>query len=96
MQSLYYKAFNYIESSQPLYLGIYFSLLLHLSILLFDKSAWCCQEGKTEKKKNILWEIISVRCGIGCASEDVLSIEAAYSTKHQAGLGVCAFSDGEQ
>ncbi len=35
MQSLYYKAFNFIENSQPNHLGIYFSLLLHLSILLF-------------------------------------------------------------
>ena len=35
MQSLYYKAFNYIESSKPNHLGIYFSLFLHLIILLF-------------------------------------------------------------
>ena len=35
MQSLYYKAYNFIENSQPTHLGIYFSLLLHLSILLF-------------------------------------------------------------
>ena len=35
MQSLYYKAFNFIENSQPNHLGIYFSLFLHLSILLF-------------------------------------------------------------
>ena len=35
MQSLYYKTYNFIENSQPTYLGIYFSLLLHLSILLF-------------------------------------------------------------
>ena len=35
MQSLYYKAFNYIETSQPTHLGIYFSLFLHLIILLF-------------------------------------------------------------
>ena len=35
MQSLYYKAFNYIETSKPTYLGIYFSLFLHLIILLF-------------------------------------------------------------
>ena len=35
MQSLYYKAFNYIENSKPTHLGIYFSLFLHLMILLF-------------------------------------------------------------
>ena len=35
MQSLYYKAFNYIENSKPNHLGIYFSLFLHLTILLF-------------------------------------------------------------
>lgn len=35
MQSLYYKTYNFIESSQPTHVGIYFSLLLHLSILLF-------------------------------------------------------------
>jgi len=35
MQSLYYKSFNYIETSKPTYLGIYFSLFLHLIILLF-------------------------------------------------------------
>ncbi len=35
MQSLYYKAFNYLDNSKPAYLGIYFSLLFHLSILLF-------------------------------------------------------------
>ena len=35
MQSLYYKAFNYIENSKPNHLGIYFSLFLHLIILLF-------------------------------------------------------------
>ena len=35
MQSLYYKAFSYIETSQPTHLGIYFSLFLHLMILLF-------------------------------------------------------------
>ena len=35
MQSLYYKTYNFIENSQPTHLGIYFSLLLHLSILLF-------------------------------------------------------------
>tara|TARA_Y100001970_G_scaffold259557_1_gene340667 strand:+ start:5693 stop:6757 length:1065 start_codon:yes stop_codon:yes gene_type:complete len=35
MQFLYYKAYNFIENSQPTHLGIYFSLLLHLSILLF-------------------------------------------------------------
>ena len=35
MQSLYYKAFNYIENSKPIHLGIYFSLFLHLIILLF-------------------------------------------------------------
>ena len=35
MQSIYYKTYNFIENSQPTHLGIYFSLLLHLSILLF-------------------------------------------------------------
>ena len=35
MQSLYYKTYNFIENSQPTHLGVYFSLLLHLSILLF-------------------------------------------------------------
>ena len=35
MQSLYYKAFNYLENSKPIHLGIYFSLFLHLMILLF-------------------------------------------------------------
>jgi len=35
MQSLYYKAFNYIENSKPNHLGVYFSLFLHLIILLF-------------------------------------------------------------
>ena len=35
MQSLYNKAFNYIENSKPNHLGIYFSLFLHLIILLF-------------------------------------------------------------
>ena len=35
MQSLYYRTYNFIENSQPTHLGIYFSLFLHLSILLF-------------------------------------------------------------
>ena len=35
MQSLYYKTFDYLDQSKPSHLGIYFSLLLHLSILLF-------------------------------------------------------------
>ena len=35
MQSLYYKAFNYLDNSKPAHLGIYFSLFFHLSILLF-------------------------------------------------------------
>ncbi len=35
MQSLYFKAFSYIDNTKPAYIGIYFSLLLHLSILLF-------------------------------------------------------------
>ena len=35
MQSLYYKAFNYIETSKPTHLGIYCSLFLHMMILLF-------------------------------------------------------------
>ncbi len=35
MQSFYYKAFDYIDNAKPAYLGIYFSLFFHLSILLF-------------------------------------------------------------
>ena len=35
MHSLYYKVFDYIDNSKSTYLGIYFSLFLHLSILLF-------------------------------------------------------------
>ena len=35
MQSLYYKAFNFLDNSQPTSFGIYFSLLFHLFILLF-------------------------------------------------------------
>ncbi len=35
MQSFYYKAFNYLDNIKPTYLGIYFSLFFHLSILLF-------------------------------------------------------------
>ena len=35
MISLYHKAFYYIDNAKPAYLGIYFSLFLHLSILLF-------------------------------------------------------------
>ena len=35
MQSSYYKTFNYFEGLKPTHLGIYFSLFLHLSILLF-------------------------------------------------------------
>ena len=35
MQSLYLKAFNYIDNSKPSHLGIYFSLLLHLLIVMF-------------------------------------------------------------
>mgnify|MGYP007063384506 CR=1 FL=1 len=34
MHSIYYKAFNYLDNFKPAYLGIYFSLLFHLSILL--------------------------------------------------------------
>ncbi|MDC0057907.1 hypothetical protein OAJ21_01765, partial [Pelagibacteraceae bacterium] len=34
MHSLYYKAFNCLENFKPTHLGIYFSLLFHLSILL--------------------------------------------------------------
>lgn len=51
---------------------------------------------KKEKQKKTLYEKFSVRCGIGCVSEDAMSIEAAFSTKHQAGLCVCAFSGSEQ
>ncbi len=35
MHSLYFKAFNYVENFSPNHLGIYFSLFLHLIILLF-------------------------------------------------------------
>ena len=35
MQSLYFKTFNFIDNSKPNHIGLYFSLLLHLSILLF-------------------------------------------------------------
>ena len=35
MHSLYYKVFNYLDNSKPIYLGTYVSLTLHLSILLF-------------------------------------------------------------
>ena len=35
MLSIYYRAFNYIDSSKPSHLGIYVSLFLHLLILLF-------------------------------------------------------------
>ena len=35
MQSLYYRAFTYIDNSKPSHLGIYASLFIHLSILLF-------------------------------------------------------------
>ena len=35
MQSFYHKAFQYIDNTKPSYLGIYFSLFFHLSILLF-------------------------------------------------------------
>ena len=35
MQSLYFKVFDFIDSTKPAYLGIYFSLFFHLSILMF-------------------------------------------------------------
>ncbi len=35
MSSLYIKTLNYLDNSKPSHLGIYFSLLFHLSILLF-------------------------------------------------------------
>ena len=35
LESFYYKIFNFLETFKPTHLGIYFSLLLHLSILLF-------------------------------------------------------------
>ena len=35
MQSLYFKAFDFIENYKPSHIGIYFSLILHLFILLF-------------------------------------------------------------
>ena len=35
MHSFYYKTFNYLDNFEPKHLGIYFSLLLHLLILLF-------------------------------------------------------------
>ena len=34
MQSFYNKALNYVDNAQPSYLGVYFSMLLHFSILL--------------------------------------------------------------
>ena len=34
MQSIYNKAFNFIDNAQPSYLGIYFSMFFHFSILL--------------------------------------------------------------
>ena len=35
MQSFYNKAFNFLDNVKPAYLGIYFSLFFHFSILLF-------------------------------------------------------------
>ena len=35
MQTFYLRTLNYLDNSKPSYLGIYFSLLLHLSIVLF-------------------------------------------------------------
>jgi len=35
MHSFYYKTFNYLDNFEPKHLGIYFSLILHLLILLF-------------------------------------------------------------
>ncbi|MDC0060182.1 hypothetical protein OAJ19_00560 [Pelagibacteraceae bacterium] len=35
MQSLYIRVFDYIDNTKPTHLGVYFSLLFHLSILLF-------------------------------------------------------------
>ena len=35
MQSFYLKVFDFIDNAKPTYLGIYFSLFFHLSILLF-------------------------------------------------------------
>ena len=35
MNSVYVKVFNYLDNSKPIHLGVYFSLFLHLSILLF-------------------------------------------------------------
>ena len=35
MQSFYLRVFDFIDNAKPTYLGIYFSLFLHLSILLF-------------------------------------------------------------
>ena len=35
MESIYLKFSDYLDNSKPTSLGIYFSLLLHLSILLF-------------------------------------------------------------
>jgi len=35
MQSIYFKTFNHLDNFKPIHLGIYFSLFLHLSILLF-------------------------------------------------------------
>jgi len=35
MQSFYFRVFDFIDNIKPTYLGIYFSLFFHLSILLF-------------------------------------------------------------
>ena len=35
MQSFYFRTFQYIDNTKPTYLGIYFSLFFHLTILLF-------------------------------------------------------------
>ena len=50
----------------------------YAQILLFD----IYEKSRQKQKKNIREIIRCVRCGIGCASEDVLSIKAAHSTKH--------------
>ena len=65
MQSLYNKAFYYVDNTKPAYLGIYFSLFLHLSILLFAIGLFPAMlatfgpEGKSGSIKHIL-------CHNGC------------------------------
>ena len=50
------------------------------------------------KKRDVsgIYIYIFMYMKVALRAEDVLSIEDAFRTKHQGGLGVCAFSDGEQ